>query len=174
MLEVREHTVFLRVARVVAWVAAIASFLLVCSHYDQLPEQLPLTRWSTAPKSWLIALRAPAIDLLSLGLVEVLSISLHRVPGFTRGQLVTAILLLIAGFKTVTISFELIQLPAVQPALVAVTVAVIWSGLALAAFMAREVLRIDRLRALTWTKAESALAVVLGLALVGLELPLIM
>jgi energy-converting hydrogenase Eha subunit A len=173
MLEAGEHTLILRVARLVAWVAAIASLVQVCLHYDQLPEQLPLTRWRSAPKSWLIALRAPVINLLSLGLVEVLTTSLRRVPGFTRGQLVTAILLLVAGRKAVTLAYQLIHLPAELHALTIVTLAVAVSGVATAAFMTRDLLRAEQLRRLTWTKAESALTLTLGLALAALELPLI-
>jgi len=172
MAHTHDHPRTLRLARLVAWSVTLAGLLLVTMRYGALPERLPLTRWTTAPKSWLIALRVPGIHLLSVALIEVLSPGVRRLAGFTRGQLFTAILLLTASFKAVMTNSALALLPAEYPALTVPTLVVAEAGVLAALFVGRDLLRGGQLRRLAWTKTESALALSLGVLLLALELPI--
>jgi hypothetical protein len=167
----QNHPRTLRLARLVTWSVTLGGLLLVIVRYGELPERLPLTRWTTAPKSWLIALRVPGIHVLSVALIEVLSPSVRRVASFTRGQLFTATLLLTAGFKAVMTNLELVLLPAEYPTLTILTLVVAAAGVLAAAFVGRDLLRGGQLRRLAWTKSEGALALGLGVLLLALELP---
>jgi hypothetical protein len=159
--------------RMAARSAAVAALLLVSLHYDSLPQALPLTLSHTAPKSWLIALRAPAINLMAVCLVDVLSASLRRLPGFAHGAAITAILLLIAAAKSLVIATALLLLPRRLSWLTLATELGIISGLAAVGYLGRELWQGQRLRSLSWTTREGAMVVVLGSLLVALELPLL-
>lgn len=167
-----DHPRSLRLARLVAWSVTLAGVVLLILRYGELPERLPLTRWTTVPKSWPIALRVPGIHLLSVALIEVLSPGVRRLATFTRGQLFTATLLLTASFKAVMTNLEVLLLPADYPTLTVLTLVVATMGLLAAAFVGRDLLRRGQLRGLARTKTESALALGLGGLLLVLELPI--
>jgi len=163
----------LRLTRIFAWAIGIAALALVAMRYEALPGVLPLTRWSSAPKTWLTALRVPGICLLSIGLVEVLCASVRRAPDFHRGSLLTAILMLTAAWKSAAAAISLVLLPARLAWFDALWIVLTYLGLGLALWVGRDLRHDGRLRRLKWTKPELRLVVALGMLLLALQLPLL-
>ena len=163
----------MRVVRLSAWSVALGAVAVVALRYDALPETLPLTRWSAAPKTWLTALRVPAICLVSLGLVELICASIRRLPGCDYRRSLTAILLLTAAWKSAASALSLILLPAEILLLDVLWISLTLLGVALALWQGRDLMRAGRLRQLRWTRLESALGIVLGCLLLALQLPLL-
>ena len=100
------------VARIVAWAIALGAVGAVTIGYDSLPDALPVTRWTTAPRTPLIALRVPLINLMTIGLIELLSPGLRRARHFTRSDAVVAILMLTAAAKAGIEAIGILMLPA--------------------------------------------------------------
>jgi hypothetical protein len=163
----------LHLTRIFAWAIGIAALVLVAMRYDSLPAVLPLTRWSSAPKTWLTALRVPGICLLSIGLVEVLCASVRRAPDFARGSLLTAILLLTAAWKSAAAAISLVLLPARLAWLDALWIGLTYVGVGLALWVGKDLRHGGRLRRLKWTKPEALLFAALGLLLLALQIPLL-
>ncbi|MGD9723481.1 MAG: hypothetical protein AB7O59_19635 [Pirellulales bacterium] len=64
--------------RAICWLLGIMSVILVIAGYDSLPAEFPVSRWSTSPKTPLLALRVPLINLASLAIVELLTSNVRR------------------------------------------------------------------------------------------------
>lgn len=157
----------------IAWSVGVAAVALVALRYEALPSTLPLTRWSAAPKTWLVALRAPAICVVSLGMVEVLCAAVRRAPDFERGDALTATLLLTAAWKAAMAAVSLLLLPQQLLWLDVLWIGVTIAGMSFAVWIGRELLRAGRLRRLLWTRNETGLLLVLTLVLLALELPML-
>ena len=160
-------------ARFIAWPLAMASLALVAMRYETLPATLPLTRWSSAPKSWLTALRVPMICLVSLGLVEVLCGSIRRAPNFDRGHALTAVLLLTASWKAAAAAASLLLLPWHFVWLDTLWIGGTTVGIALALWMGKDLMRGGRLRRLSWSRTEAWFGTALVLWVIVLEFPLL-
>jgi hypothetical protein len=161
-------------ARVIAWGVAVGSVCAVAIGYDSLPAELPVTRWSTAPKSWSLALRIPLINLLSLGLIEVMSQGLRKVEGFGRVDAIVTALLLTAAAKSAIEAAGILSLPASPAWTFLLLVAVLLVGLATASWLGRELFHRDLWKQMQLTRWETVAAVVLVAGIVALNLPLIM
>jgi hypothetical protein len=173
MASSRDAYVLLRVTRILAWAMGIAALVLVAMRYDSLPPALPLTRWSSAPKTWLTALRVPGICVLSIGLVEVLCASVRRAPDFEHGTLLTAILLLTAAWKSAAAAISLVLLPARLAWFDALWIVLTYVGVGAAIWVGKDLRHGDQLRRLRWTKSEALILVTIGLLLLALEIPLL-
>jgi hypothetical protein len=160
-------------ARVVAWAVVVGAVCAVAIGYDSLPAELPLTRWTTAPKSVFLALRVPLINLMTLGLIEVLSPGLRRVTDFERAGAILAILLLTVAAKAGIEAAGILMLPTPFTWTLIPLVAVLSVGLGLAVFFGRDLLRLERWKQMHMTRPETAGAVALVTGIVVLNLPLI-
>jgi len=160
-------------ARVVAWVFALGALGVVAICYDSLPGTLPVTRWSSEPKSLFIALRVPLINLMTVGLIEQLSPGLRRMEHFDAADgVVTAFLLTIAA-KAGIEAAGILTLPVPTSWTVIPLVAVLAVGLGAAAYLGRELLHPSCWRQVQLTRLESAGAIALLAGIVILNLPLI-
>lgn len=168
------HAMPLVVARVVAWVIALGAVVAVTIGYDSLPDTLPVTRWTTAPKSLLVALRVPLINLMTIGLIELLSLGLRRAKQFNRSAAVVAVLFLTAAAKAVVEAIGILMLPVSFSWTLIPLVAVLFVGLGTAAFLGREFLHPQRWRELQLTGIETAGVLALISGIVALNLPLVL
>ena len=160
------------VIRLVAWATAAAALGAVIIGYDSLPAMIPVTRWTAATKSPLIALRVPLINLLIMGLIELLSPGLHRVKGFNRADAVIAVLLLSGAAKAGIEAAGIVMLPVSISWTLIPLVVVLSVGLGTAGFLGRELIHPQRWRDLETTRFESigALAFVTGIVILNLPI----
>jgi hypothetical protein len=166
------NTMPLDVARVVAWAIALGAVVAVAIGYDSLPDTLPLTRWTTAPKSPLVALRVPLVNLMTIGLIELLSLGLRRAEPFNRSCV--AVLFLTAAAKAVIEAIGILLLPISFSWTLIPLAAVLFVGLGTAAFLGREFLPPRRWRELQLTRIETAGALALISGIAVLNLPLVL
>jgi hypothetical protein len=160
--------------RVLAWIVAVGAVVAMIIAYDTLPAEIPVTRWSVAPKSLLIALRVPLINLMTIGLIEILSAALHRAKRFNQSDAVVATLLLTAAAKAGIEAEEILRADAPSSWTPIPLVAVLVVGLGTAAFLSRDLLQSERWRELKLTWLETIGAVVLVSGMVPLNLPLVL
>jgi hypothetical protein len=159
---------------VLAWMVALGAVGAVIIGYDTLPDEIPVTRWSVAPKSLLIVLRVPLINLITIGLIEVLSGALHRAKQFNHADAVMAVLLLTAAAKA-GIEAGGILASNMPPFWTLISlVAVLLVGLGTAAFLSREFLQPERWRQLQMTRLETIGVVVLVAGFLALNLPVLL
>ena len=160
------------VIRLVAWATAAAALGAVIIGYDSLPAMIPVTRWTAATKSPLIALRVPLINLLIMGLIELLSPGLHRVKGFNRADAVIAVLLLSGAAKAGIEAAGIVMLPVSISWTLIPLVVVLSVGLGTAGFLGRELIHPQRWRDFATTRFESigALAFVTGIVILNLPI----
>jgi len=168
------YTRSLVVARVVAWSIALGAIVAVMIGYDSLPDTLPVSRWTTAPKSPLIALRVPLINLLTTGLIELLARGLFRVKRFEPTAAVVVVLLLTAAAKSAIEAVGILKLPASVSWSVIPLAAVLIVGLGTAAFLGRELLLSTRWKEVELTRLETACAVAIIAGIAVLNLPLVL
>lgn len=156
-----------------AWGAGYGAALLVAYAYPTLPDELSLSRWTVAPKSMFFALRVPLINLATIGLCELLARILRRVPAEQRqvGECAGAALLSTAGIKALLAGIDIVGTN--RPSNAFVALAVVATGLSLAAWFAQPLLASGGLRALRSTRTERVLGALLLLAIVVLNLPLL-
>jgi hypothetical protein len=162
------------VARVLAWAIALGAVVAVTIGYDSLPDTLPVTRWTSAPKSPLVALRVPLINLLTIGLIELLSLGLHRAKQFNRPSAVVVVLFLTAAAKAVIEAVGILMLPVSFSWTLIPLVAVLIAGLGTAAFLGRDFLQPRRWRELQLTRIETAGVLALISGIVAINLPLVL
>jgi hypothetical protein len=164
----------LALARVLAWGAGYGAAFLVAYTYPELPDELPLSRWTVAPKSMFFALRVPLINLATIGLCELLARALRRAPDDQQkfAELAGAALLSTAGAKALLGALAIVRLPDANPAHSVVSLVVVATGLSLAAWFARPLLAGAGVRGLRSTRLEQVLGALLLVALVVLNLPL--
>lgn len=161
------------IARIVAWILAVGAVGAVAISYDSLPDELPVTRWTSAPKSLLLALRVPLINLLTVGLVELLSPGLHRVKNFHHADGLVSILLLTAAAKAVIEATGILLLPKPFSWTMLPLAVVLAVGLGTAAFLGRDLLESQRWKEMKMTRAETFAAATFVSAIVLLNLPLL-
>jgi hypothetical protein len=163
-------------ARTLAWIAGYGAAFMVAYAYASLPDELPFSYSRFAAKSMFAALRVPAINLLMIGLTDLLargasrSLPEHRQAAERAG----ATLLCAAGVKAWLAAKELLSLPDADPRVRIAGVVTVVGGVALAAWFARPLWAPEAYRQLRWTRVELLLAGVLVLAIVGLNLPIAM
>jgi hypothetical protein len=162
------------VARVVAWSIALGAIAAVLIGYNSLPDTIPVSRWTTAPKSPLIALRVPLINLLTTGLLEVLARGIRRAKKFDHSTAIVVVLFLTAAAKSAIEAVGILRLPASDTWSVVALVAVLTGGLGTAAFLGRELLSSTRWKEMRLTRLETACAVALIAGIVVLNLPLVL
>ena len=162
------------VVRAVAWAIALGAVGAVMLAYDSLPDTLPVTRWTTVPKSLLIALRIPLINLLTMGLIELLSPALGRAKEFHRSSSLVAVLLLTAAAKAAIEAAGILRLPVSFSWTLLPLVAVLLVGLGTAAFLGREFLNPRQWGRLQLTRLETAGALALVCGIVALNLPIVL
>ncbi len=166
---------FLSLARTLAWGAGYGAALVVAYHYPELPEELPLSRWTVAPKSMFLALRVPLINLAMIGICELSTRILRRAPEQQQrlAELTGAALLCTAGCKALLDALAIVRSPGPSSANAVVSVLVVATGLSLAVWFGRPLLAGSRVRELRLTRLERALGAVLMATIVALNLPLI-
>jgi len=165
------HHWLLVVVRIVAWSIALCAFLAVLIGYDSLPAELPVTRWTSAPKIPLLALRVPLINLLTLGLIEVLWRGMRQVSRFSRGAAVAGVLLLTAAAKAAIEAVGILRLPDSASWSLLPLAALLLIGLAMAAMLSADFLRDRRWGELQLSRRETAVACVLIAGILALNLP---
>lgn len=160
--------------RVVAWLVGAGAVGAVIIGYDTLPAEIPVTRWTVAPKSLLIVLRVPLINLMTIGLIELASPALRRAKQFNRADALVAVLLLTAAAKAGIEAGGILVSNAPPSWTLVPLVAVLFVGLGTAAYLSREFLRSQHRRQLqmTWPEITGAVALVAGIA--ALNLPLVL
>ncbi len=160
--------------RVVAWIAAAGAVVAVLVGYDKLPANIPVTRWTVAPKSLFIALRVPLINLMTIGLVEIVSPALHRATRFKRADAVVSVLLLTAAAKAGIEAGGILVSNVPSSWTLVPLVAVLLVGLGTAAFLGREFLQPRTWQQLQLTQRELTGVVGLVIGIVALNLPLVL
>jgi hypothetical protein len=164
----------LALIRVGAWIVALGAAGVVLLGYDSLPAEIPLTRWNVAPKTLFIALRIPLVNLLSLGLIELLSPALHRAKDLVRADAVVGILLSTAAAKAVIEAVGILAWTAPHAWTLIPLLAVLLTGLGAAALLARGLLRQNAWRELRMTRLETTAAAVLLAGIAALNAPLVL
>jgi hypothetical protein len=162
-------------ARVLAWGAGYGAALMVAYHYAALPAELPLSRWTVAPKNMFFALRVPLINLAMIGLSDLLARALIRAPADHRlaAERSAAALLCTAGIKSWLAAKQILSLPdANRPNSVAAFIAIV-VGVSVAAWFARPLLGAGVVSALRSTRFERVLGALLLVMIVVLNLPLV-
>ena len=159
-----------RIVRLCAWVVALAALGLVVMGYEHLHATLPVTRWTTAPRSPLVALRIPAINLLMLVLIDILRRVLARSPQGDRWIGVLIPLYATGAAKAAIEAGELLAWPAASAWSVVALIGVVAGGLAWAAWRALPLQLTDWRRDLQFTTGEYAGVALAMLAIVALQL----
>ena len=138
--------------------------------YDSLPDFLPVTRWTEAPKSRLLALRIPLINVLSVGLIELLTRGLRRAGPAQRADAVAIGLLLTAAAKAGIEATGILLLPTPFAWTLAPLAAVLMIGLGTSSWLGRQWLHAGEWRRATLTGPESLIAAALVAGIVALQL----
>lgn len=159
--------------RFLAWGIAVTAVVGMFVSYDSLPETLPLTRWTAAPKTPLLALRVSLINLLTLGLIELLWCGLRRVKGFAHPDSVAATLLLTLAAKAGVEGAGLLLLPVPFAWTLWPLIVIIVAGLGTAAYFGRELFDAARWNQLRMTRLESIAALAIISAIVILNVPIV-
>ncbi len=160
-------------ARVLAWLLGYGAAFMVAYSYAALGDASSVSRWSDAAKSILFALRIPVINLLMIGLVDLLSRSAaralpeHRLAAERAG----ATLLCAAGLKAWLAARELLAWPHANAGVRIWGILTVLGGVALAAWFARPLWAPNAYQHLRWTRLELLVACLLLVAIVGLNLP---
>jgi len=147
---------------------------MVAYSYAAQPDDMPLSHFASEPKTLFVALRIPAINLMMIGLADLLSRSLSRsLPEHrTAADRVGATLLCTAGVKAWIAAREILAWPDPSPAIRIAGVLTVAGGLALAAAFARPLFAPRAYQQLRWTRVELTVACVLVASVVLLNLPL--
>lgn|GEM_PF-1977234 len=162
----------LTVTRVISWSLAIGALLAVIFHYGALPNELPVSRWRTSEKTWLLAVRVPLINMLTLLGIEVLGRSLARFEGGSTVFWTAPVLSLTAGTKAAIESAEFLALPQRSQIYLALLIGSITAGIAVALWCSRILLANGNWNKLATTFAERIVLAALAAAYVALNLPL--
>ncbi len=161
------------IVRVVAWTLAIGSLGVVAIRYESLPSELPVSRWHSGAKTWLLALRIPIINCLTLGLVEILRRSLLRLGPRFQPNLVVSILLVTGALKAAAEAIELLMLPNAFGFFPLVLMVGVLTGVVSAVWAGRFLLRDDNWKRTTTTGTEKLACGLLILGIITFEMPLI-
>lgn len=160
-----QHIVLLACTRTVAWTVTIAALLLTVLHFDTLPNTLPISYCADCrvPKTWLLALTKPLINLASLLLCEVLYAGVRRI-GYLEHTALFAVALLVSATGKAVLELPLAE-HATTPGAMLSTVGTFLdlTGFGSALLLGIRWFRRGQLRRLSWSKTESTL----GLLLLG-------
>lgn len=159
-------------ARIAAWAVGAGAVAAVIVGFQSLPSSLPLTWWTTVPKTPLIALRIPLINVLTIALIEFLSPGLHRANEFNRVDAVISVLFLTAAAKTGIEAVGILASPVSSTLMIVPLAAVLVAGLGTAAFLGRRLLDPKGWRSLRMSRPESfgAAAAIAGIVILNLPL----
>lgn len=157
-------------AQIITWAVALGAVGAVAVAYDSLPDVLPVTRWINAPKSPLLAVRIPLINVLSVGLIELLTRGLHRSGPAQRADAVAIVLLLTAAAKACIEATGILLLPTPFSWTLAPLSAVLMIGLGTSIWLGRQWLHAGEWRQATLTGPESLIAAALVAGIVALQL----
>lgn len=162
-------------ARVLAWGAGYGAAFVVAYDYAALPDELPLSRWTVAPKSMFFALRVPLINLAAIGLCDLIARSLSRAPAEHRQAAERAgmALLCTAGLKAWLATQEILSWPEGDRPSAAAAFVVVVVGLTLTLWFARPLLGSGLAPLLRSTPLERVLGISLVAMIVLLNLPLV-
>jgi hypothetical protein len=165
----------LTLTRVLAWGAGYGAAFVVAYNYEELPDELPLSRWSVARKSMFFAVRVPLIHIALIGLCELLARGASRVQLRHReaAERAATALLCTAGAEAWLVAKEILRLPRANPALTLAQLALVAAGLSVAAWFARPLVDSGGARELRWTRVEQVLGALLLATIIGLNLPLV-
>lgn len=159
--------------RVVSWILALGALLIVVFGYTYLPDDLPVSRWHSAPKTWPLVVRVPLINLFSLGLIEVLGRSLSRYDGDLTTKWITPVLLATAGAKAIIESIEMLPFLDGSPVFVILLVTTVAAGIASALWCGKHLLSNKQWKKLTMTTMEKLVTATLITAIFILNLPVL-
>lgn len=159
-----------RVFRLCAWGVALAALGLVVVGYEHLHATLPVTRWTTAPRSPLVALRIPVINLLMLVLIDILRRVLARSAQGDRWIGVLIPLYATGAAKAAIEAGELVAWPSTSTWSVIALLGVVAAGLSWAAGRALPLLSTGWRRDVRFTTGECAGVALAMLAIVALQL----
>jgi hypothetical protein len=162
----------LRLARFFAWTTAVGALAVLAAGYAALPDQVPITRWTTGPKTLPLVLRVPLINLLCLVLVQVLERALSRVHRDSSlrdpAMRVAAILYATVGIKALLEALEWLLLPSVWPWMPALLLGIVgvglWGTVSAGSPLARKVAP-----PVPFTGTEKTVAALCVLAIAGLQ-----
>jgi hypothetical protein len=169
----KRERIILAIIRSLACICSIGAVIAVAFFYDDLPARMPVTRWSTASKTWLIALRIPVVNLCMTAFAVILSCSLQRLPGNRKLWLSGAILLTIAATKSIAEAIELSKLPAKSKAAPIMLVASVAIGLISALWIGRHDLSNGAWRHLEFTSGEKKLSLALAAVIALMNAPIV-
>lgn len=137
--------------------------------YDTLPEQLPVTRWSHAPKTWLLALRVPFINLGTLAGATLLARALRRHDASAATERAISALCLTTALKAATEAAELLALPTTSALTPALLLLVVLAGLGFAGHQLHPTLSSGRWREVRWTTGEHVVGGLVALCVVAMS-----
>ncbi|MBI1323155.1 hypothetical protein GC170_08200 [bacterium] len=158
--------------RAVSRILTIGALLAVVFCYGSLPNELPVSRWHSAHKTWLLAVRVPVINLLSLGIIEVYGRSLSRYRRNSNANWIGPVLAVTAGIKALVESIEMLLLPTRHSIFAIVLIATVLAGVAFSIWCGRDLLKNENWKTLKSTCNEKAAMAALGATIIGLNVPL--
>ncbi len=166
------HPTLVVAIRVVSWMLAIGSLLAIVSSFGSLPDELPISRWHSANKTWFLAVRVPLTNLFSLGLIEVLGRSLSRFQSNSNANWIGPVLSVTAGTKALVESIEMLRLPDRHAIFSILLVALVLAGVVFSLWCGKDLLKNGKWKALKTTYNERIAIAVLVTAIIGLNIPL--
>lgn len=152
----------LRLARVFAWSTTVMAFALVMASFERLPDRLPVTQVLEAPRTLALAVRIPAINLLTLALVDALTRTAIR--AHPQAESVAGVLFAMTGTKALLETIQLLR-PEFSAATVPLLIGTVLGGLTWAAIRARPLMEPDTVARVRFERAER---VAVGAALAGI------
>src|SRR5688572_9744754 len=161
-------------ARAMAWFAGYGAAFMVAYAYASLPDDLTLSSGLSpaggVQKTMFSALRVPIINLMMIGLADLLARSASRSLREHReaAERACATLLCAAGLKAWLAARDVLSWPEPEASVRIAGVATIAGGVALAAWFARSLWAPRAYQHLRWTRLELGLACVLIAGIVGL------
>jgi len=149
----------------------VCACVAVAIAYPALPAMLPVSRWQLEPKSPVIALRLPLINLAMIGFALVAWRALARSEPHVARRL-GPLLMATAVAKAVIEAVELLAQPTPSPLLFPTLLACLGLGLS-ACIVTGRALAPGRWRSITVTSGEKKTALGLTASIVLLEVPLV-
>jgi hypothetical protein len=162
--------------RSICWLLCVASVMLVIACYGSLPNEFPVSRWTTAPKTLFLAVRVPLINLASLALIELLTANLRRAAPIVSGAERNFYFCLLAtvAAKSVIETIEIVYLANFETPLCKYgLMVVVAAGLSAAAYYFTRVESARKQAICQTTRSTNILIGLLLMAIVVLNLPLV-
>jgi hypothetical protein len=150
----------------------VCAGVAVAVAYPGLPPVLPVSRWQMEPKSPVIALRVPLINLAMIGLALVAWRATAR-PEPRIAQRIGPILVATAVAKAVLEAAALVTEPTPSPLLAGTLLACVFAGIVACIITGRDLVP-TRWRSIHPTTGEKRLAVGLIASVLLLDIPLVL